>query len=328
MEPSQASELKRITQENARLKKLDSRNFAVVHASTFAVKRGIGQRRATALMGVSLSMLTYQRRLPVKDAPLRTIINGVVAEHPAWGKRLVFGWMREQGHDYSACIVHRVYRQSGHAAQWRKRSRKIRGGVRINPTAIQLHEVWCMGFAEDRLSTGRKMMALLIKDEATSYGLNITVRRPFKGVDVEAVLDEQVARYGIPKYIRSDNGGQFIAFVIQLWAQKSQVTLAYIQPGKPWQNGFAENFVGTYRREVLNAEIFMSLAEGQTISNMWLHMYNGERPHSRHNYRPPITAFNNHAAYHIYITCDWTDKSTLLTIRCGILGPFCPYRIR
>ncbi|MBL1162031.1 MAG: hypothetical protein D8M52_09990 [Chlorobi bacterium] len=29
---------------------------------------------------------------------------------------------------------------------------------------------------------------------------------------------------------------------------------------------------------------------------MWLHMYNNERPHSRHNYRPPITAFNNHAA--------------------------------
>lgn len=76
-----------------------------------------------------------------------------------------------------------------------------------------------MDFAEDRLSTGRKMMALLIKDEATSFGLSITVRRSFKGVDVEAVLDEQVARYGMPKYIRSDDGGQF--------------KLAYIQPGKP-----------------------------------------------------------------------------------------------
>ena len=153
-----------------------------------------------------------------------------------------------------------------------------------------------MDFAEDRLMTGRKMMALLIKDEATSYGLSITVRRSFKGADVEAVLDEQVARYGMPKYIRSDNGGQFIAYVVQQWAQRRKVTLAYIQPGKPWQNGFAESFVGTYRREVLNAEIFMSLAEGQTISNMWLHMYNNERPHSRHSYRPPITAFNNHAA--------------------------------
>jgi len=120
---------------------------------------------------------------------MRKIINDVVAKHPAWGKRLVYGWMREQGHDYSECTVHCVYRQRGHAAQWRK------------------------------------------------------------------------------------------------------VTLAYIQPGKPWQNGFAESFVGTYRREVLNAEIFTSPAEGQTISTMWLHMHNTERPHSRHSYRPPITSF-------------------------------------
>lgn len=142
---------------------------------------------------------------------------------------------------------------------------------------------------------GRKMMALLIKDEATSFGLSVTIRRSFKGVDVEAVLDDQVARHGMPKYIRSDNGGQFIAYAVQHWAKRRNVTLAYIQPGKPWQNGFAESFVGTYRREVLNAEIFMSLAEGQTVSNTWLHMYNTERPHSRHNYRPPITAFDKHA---------------------------------
>lgn len=262
----------------------------------YAVKRGIGQRRSASLMGASRSMMNYQHRQPVKGAPVRTAIDDVVAKHSAWGKRLVFGWMREQGHDYSECTVHRVYRQSGHAAQWRKRSRKIRRGVRVDPIALQPHEVWCMDFAEDRLSTGRKMMALLVKDEATSFGLNITVQRSFKGVDVETVLDRMVAQYGTPKYIRSDNGGQFIAHVVQRWALRRSITLAYIQPGKPWQNGFAESFVGTYRREVLNAEVFLSLAEAHEISNIWLHTYNTERPHSRHNYRPPITAFKNNTA--------------------------------
>lgn len=267
-----------------------------VQAVKYAVNRGLGQRRAAALLGVSRSMLTYRLRQPTKDAPVRAIIGDVVAQHPTWGKRLVYGWMRERGYDYSACTVYRVYRQSGYAAQWRKRSRKIRRGVRINPTAIQPNEVWCMDFAEDRLMTGRKLMALLVKDEATSFGLSITIRRSFKGSDVEAVLNELVARHGIPKYIRSDNGGQFIATIVQQWAKRRRVTLAYIQPGKPWQNGFAESFVGTYRREILNAEIFMSLAEAQAISTAWLHMYNTERPHSKHNYRPPITAFNKHAA--------------------------------
>ncbi|MCO6466172.1 MAG: transposase [Bradyrhizobiaceae bacterium] len=65
---------------------------------------------------------------------------------------------------------------------------------------------------------------------------------------------------------------------------------------KPWQNGFAESFVGTYRREVLNAEVFFSLEEAHILSNSWLHMYNTQRPHSKHKYRPPSTAFNKKAA--------------------------------
>jgi putative transposase len=262
----------------------------------YAVKRGIGQRKTESLMGVSRSMMNYQHRQPVKDAPVRMTVDDVLAEHPACGKRLVFGWMREQGHDYSECTVYRVYHQSGHAAQWRKRSRKIRRGVQIDPLALQQHDVWCMDFAEDRLSTGRKMMALLVKDEATSFGLNITVQRSFKGVDVETVLDRMVPQYGTPKYIRSDNGGQFIAHVVLRWALRRSITLAYIQPGKQWQNGLAESFVGTYRREVLNAEVFLSRAEAHEISNIWLHTYNTERPHSRHNYRQPITTFKNSAA--------------------------------
>ena len=189
-----------------------------------------------------------------------------------------------------------TYRQAGHAAQWRKRTRKIRRNVRIDPVAKRLHDVWCMDFAEDRLASGRKLMALVVKDEATSYGLGIDVRRTFKGIDVEEVLDKLLAQYGAPKFIRSDNGGQFIAQVVQRWAHRRGITLAYIQPGKPWQNGFAESFVGTYRREVLNAEVFHSFAEAQVISNQWLTMYNTQRPHSRHNYRPPAIVFNKLAA--------------------------------
>ncbi len=241
-------------------------------------------------------MLTYERLQPKKDAPIRRLIDGVVALHPAWGKRLIFGWLREQGHGYSECSVFRIYRQAGHAAQWRKRTRKIKRNVRIDPVASAAHDVWCMDFAEDRLMSGRKLTALLVKDEATSFGLGVTVQRSFKAVDVERVLDQLAAKFGAPRFIRSDNGGQFIAYVVQRWALTRGITLAYIEPGKPWQNGFAESFVGTYRREVLDAEVFMSLAESHIISSLWLHMYNTERPHSKHNYRPPATAFYNNAA--------------------------------
>jgi len=271
-----------------------------IQAVEYAMKRGLGQRRASLLLGVSRSMVRYKRTQPGKDAPVRAAIDAVIQAHPTWGKRLVFGWLREQGHAFTYGCVKRVYQAAGYAAQWRKRTRKIKRNVRINPIAVGAHDVWCMDFAEDRLMNGRKLFALLVKDEATSYGLSITNRRSFKGADVESILDELSARYGVPQHIRSDNGGQFIAQVVQRWALRRGVTLAYIDPGKPWQNGFAESFVATYKREVMDAEIFISVQEAQIISSRWLLMYNTERPHSKHNYRPPSTAFNNKAASHLF----------------------------
>jgi len=87
-----------------------------------------------------------------------------------------------------------------------------------------------------------------------------------------------------------------IAHVVQRRAQRRWITRAYIQPGKPWQNSFAESFVGTFRRNVLNAEVFFSLNEARFFfSNQWLHMDNPQRPHSKHNDRPPAMAFYNKA---------------------------------
>lgn len=103
-------------------------------------------------MDVSRAMLTYQHQQPLKDAPVRTVIAEVVAKHPSWGNRLVFGWIRDQGHDYSECTVHRVYRQSGYAAQWcyAHTCRMARSQtIRLLPT-VCLREVWISRMASNK----------------------------------------------------------------------------------------------------------------------------------------------------------------------------------
>lgn len=262
-----------------------------IQAVRYAQTRGLGQRRACQLLGVARAMLTYRHRMPVKDGPLADAIGRVVVQHPAWGIRLIHAWLHGRGNDASFTRMRRIYRSAGHAAQWRRRCRKIRRGPRLTPKACQAHDVWCMDFSEDRLANGARFHSLLVKDEATAFGLDIRVARSFKGSDVEHILDDLIARYGLPTFIRTDNGGQFISYAVSDWARKHGVTLAYIDPGKPWQNGSAESFVGTYRKEVLNAEIFHSLREASTISKAWLTSYNYDRPHSKHDYRPPATAF-------------------------------------
>ena len=51
-------------------------------------------------------------------------------------------------------------------------------------------------------------------------------------------------------------------------------------PGKPAQNAFIESFNGRLRDELLNEEIFETLAGARRRLRLWRHDYNHVRPHS------------------------------------------------
>lgn len=237
-------------------------------------------------------MTGYTHLLPIKDAPLVQVMAEVARQHNTWGYRLVQGWVKGKVPNASLYRVRRLWKLHGLARLTRKARRKLKTGARLKPLPTGPNAIWCMDFAEDRLIDGSKLFAFLVKDEATAFGLEISVAASFKGRDVEAILNRLIAKYGAPAYIRCDNGGQFIAFVVQRWAEEHGIKMAHIDPGKPWQNGSAESFVATYRKEVLDAELFGSLAEADWLTRRWLRMYNQERPHSRLGYRPPATAYS------------------------------------
>lgn len=260
----------------------------------FMTSRGVSQRRSSTLATVSRSMLGYRHRMASKRAGLIDRMRSLALEHPAWGYRLIHGWLRHQGEMSSLGRIRRLWKQMGLSALWRRKHRKIKRGRRVDPPAAGPNSVWCMDFSEDRLQNGRRFMSLLVKDEATAYALEVAVAPSFKGRDVEHVLDKTMQQYGRPTFLRCDNGSQFIAYAVRMWAERHGIGMAYIDPGKPWQNGHAESFVGTYRREVLDAEVFFTLKDAEILSQRWKRMYNEERPHSRHGYKPPASAYPFH----------------------------------
>ena len=71
---------------------------------------------------------------------------------------------------------------------------------------------------------------------------------------------------GPPAHIRSDNGAEFIANAVQQWLEQIGVKTLYIAPGSPWENGYNESFTGSLRDELLNGEIFYSLAEAKVAA--------------------------------------------------------------
>lgn len=74
---------------------------------------------------------------------------------------------------------------------------------------------------------------------------------------------------------------------MKTWLQESGSAPYYIDPGCPWQNGFTESFHGKLRDELLDREVFVSVAEAQVRLGTHRLWYNEERPHSSLRYLSP-----------------------------------------
>ena len=102
------------------------------------------------------------------------------------------------------------------------------------------------------------------------------------------VLRELVLIRGTPAHIRCDNGPEFIAHAVKGWLETSKIGPLYIEPGSPWQNGYAESFNSKLRDELLAVEIFETLRQAKALATHWRLEYNHRRPHSLHwTTRPP-----------------------------------------
>ena len=128
---------------------------------------------------------------------------------------------------------------------------------------------------------------LNIIDEFTHECLAIRIDRRLKAIDVIDVLSDLFILRGVPEHVRSDNGPEFVAKAVQEWIGAVGAKTAYIAPGSPWENGFIESFNARLRDELLDGEIFYTLAEAKIIVESWRRHFNTVRPHGSLGYKPP-----------------------------------------
>ena len=186
--------------------------------------------------------------------------------------------------------VERIWRREGlkvPAKQSKQGRIWLADGSCIRLRAERPNHVWSYDFVEDRTHEGRKYRMLNLIDEFTHECLVIRVDRKLKSADVIDVLSDQFIVRGVPEHIRSDNGPEFVAKAVQDWIAAVGAKTAYIERGSPWENGFIESFNARLRDELLDGEIFYSLAEARIVIESWRRHYNTERPHGSLGYKPP-----------------------------------------
>jgi len=250
----------------------------------------VSQRKACRALGQPRSTQRYPRKVKADEGPLLKAMEALVCQHPAYGYRMIHGLLVLDGFEVGRDRVYRLWRNHGYGVK-RKPLKKKRLGVSENGImrnkAESMNDVWCWDFIHDRDERGRVLRWLVIEDEFTREGLAVEVRRSFKATDVLDVLSELMLIRGTPGHIRSDNGPEFIAEAIKKFLGQTGVETLYIEPGSPWQNGYAESFNSRFRDEVLSRESFADLGEARQVSGWWQNHYNHRRPHSSLGYQPP-----------------------------------------
>ena len=186
--------------------------------------------------------------------------------------------------------LRRLYKEEGLAVKRRKRRKRAIGVCA--PTDVPEHPNgrWSLDFLSDVFEPGRRFRILAVIDDCTRECLGLIADTSISGARVARELDRLIRLYGKPKTIVSDNGSELTSKAILQWQNQQDIKWHYIAPGKPTQNAFVESFNGRLRDELLNEEVFASLADARPHLARWRYDYNTIRPHSAHGGNPPTTA--------------------------------------
>ena len=195
--------------------------------------------------------------------------------------------LRSEGWTVNAKRVERIWRREGLKVPQKqpKRGRLwLNDGSCIRLRPEHPNHVWSYDFVEGRTHNGRKFRMLNIIDEFTRECLAIRIDRKLNSTDVIDALSDLFILRGVPGYVRSDNGPEFIAKAVREWIVAVGAKTAFIEPGSPWENGYCESFNSAM--SYLN----VSCSRRSTrlrCSSQWRRHYNAIRPHSSLGYRPP-----------------------------------------
>lgn len=240
------------------------------------------------MAGISRSSLHYQARGRKDEQMALEALRLVASRHPRYGYRRLWAMLRREGRVVNVKRVRRLCVKHGLTLRHRTR-RKRRGlGGSVPRRAEHVNHVWTYDFVHDHCENGRKLKLLTVVDEFTRECHKVQVGTRLGSRGVVGVLDELFALHGVPRFIRSDNGPEFIAKALKQWLKKQGSDTHYVEPGSPWQNGYCESFNGKLRDECLNMELFHHPDHARAVIELWRRHYNTQRPHSSLGYQTPV----------------------------------------
>jgi len=255
------------------------------------VEESVSVSRACRVVNLQRSLWYYKTHKDDKEVVAK--LQQLAQVYPTRGFDDYYGKIRNEGLIWNRKRVLRVYR-SIQLKLRRKHKRRLPARVK-EPLSQQQqpNKSYSMDFMSDALTSGRKLRVLKVMDDYTRESLAAYADYSIPSEQVVSVLEQVIAERGEkPEQIRVDNGPEFTSKAFINWCSKNAISIKYIQPGKPMQNGYIERLNRTFREDVLDAYQFETLEELRMLSDEWQYNYNHYHPHKSLKRKTPVDMYN------------------------------------
>jgi transposase InsO family protein len=207
--------------------------------------------------------------------------------HPTWGPVKVRAYLERRTPKTdlpAASTIGAMFDREGLTVKRRLRRRSPPSSAPF-ANCEAANDVWCIDFKGWFLTgDGKRCEPLTITDAHSRYLLRCQALSRTDTDHVWPVLDAAFREFGLPCYMRSDNGSPFASRgaggLSQLSVKliKAGVTPERIAPGKPQQNGRHERMHLTLLQDVADPPAHSMREQLQRLRS-FQRLYNEERPH-------------------------------------------------
>lgn len=270
----------------------------------YNISRQTGYKWLRRISKHGLLGLREQSRRPktaskVISHDITTAIVSYRTSHPSWGATKIRKiLLRTHQNVPSRRSIHRVLQDCNLISTRRRHFRRRKVHDRVVLKAVACNHIWTVDFKGWwRTNNGHKVYPLTIRDEFSKFVIALKLLpSPSLNLVKEAFI-ECFTHYGMPEYIRSDNGTPF-AFSqgicglsrLSAWWIKIGILPNFIPPASPQYNPGHERM----HRDILEdlqRNPAKNLLHQQLAADAWRDDFNNIRPHDALKDRTPAEVY-------------------------------------
>lgn len=255
--------------------------------------RGVTAKDLACSLGIARSTLYYTPRKPPKDWILKTHIEDVLHEHPAYGhKRLALALKINKKR------IRRVMNIFGIKPYRRKPKRPWKrhpAGVSPYPNLLRTNwpshpqAIWASDFTHIRYRARWLYLATIVDLWSRRVvGFRLLTRH---GADlVIGALEEAIRAHGPPEILHSDQGVEYRSKRYVGDVERLGISISMSRKSSPWENGYQESFHSHFKLDLGDPSRFEHVGELVAEIYRTIYAYNHTRIHSKLKMPPAVYA--------------------------------------